>query len=42
MLATYGRDCDGNVVELLQVIAPDHPFPFLDGSAGQAAPLSSK
>ena len=42
MLATYGRDCDGNVVELLQVTAPDHPFPFLDGSAGQAAPLSSK
>jgi catechol 2,3-dioxygenase-like lactoylglutathione lyase family enzyme len=30
MLATYGRDCDGNVVELLQVIAPDHPFPFRD------------
>lgn len=30
MLATYGRDCDGNVVELLQVIAEDHPFPLLD------------
>src|SRR3546814_7396738 len=30
MLATYGRDCDGNVVELLQVIAADHPFPLLD------------
>jgi catechol 2,3-dioxygenase-like lactoylglutathione lyase family enzyme len=30
MLATYGRDCDGNVVELLQVIAPDHAFPFRD------------
>lgn len=29
MLATYGRDCDGNVVELLQVIAADHPFPYL-------------
>jgi catechol 2,3-dioxygenase-like lactoylglutathione lyase family enzyme len=24
--ATYGRDPDGNVVELLQVIAKDHPF----------------
>lgn len=33
MLATYGRDCDGNVVELLQVIAPDHPFPFRDRTA---------
>ena len=29
MLATYGRDCDGNVVELLEVIAQDHPFPYL-------------
>lgn len=41
MQATYGRDCDGNVVELLQVIAPDHPFPFL-GTVDQAAPPSSK
>ena len=30
MLATYGRDCDGNVVELLQITTPDHPFPFRD------------
>lgn len=28
MLAAYGRDCDGNVVELLQTLTPDHPFPF--------------
>ncbi|WP_136162159.1 VOC family protein [Sphingomonas flavalba] len=33
MLATYGRDCDGNVVELLQTITPDHPFPFLRARA---------
>ena len=36
MLATYGRDCDGNVVELLQVIAEDHPFPLLDARAEPA------
>ncbi len=29
MQVTYGRDCDGNVVELLQVIAADHPYPFI-------------
>ena len=27
MLATYGNDCDDNVLELLQVITEDHPFP---------------
>lgn len=26
--ATYGRDCDGNVVELLQIVAPDAAFAF--------------
>jgi hypothetical protein len=30
MLSTYGRDCDGNVVELLEAVASDHPFPLLD------------
>ena len=30
LLATYGRDCDGNVVELLQIRMENHPFPFLD------------
>lgn len=34
MLATYGRDCDGNVVELLQIIAEDHPFPFRGAAVG--------
>lgn len=28
--ATYGRDCDGNVVEILEIRAENHPFPFLD------------
>lgn len=31
--ATYGRDCDGNVVELLQITKSPHPFPFLDQRA---------
>ncbi len=26
--ATYGRDCDGNVVELLQIVDPDCTFSF--------------
>jgi catechol 2,3-dioxygenase-like lactoylglutathione lyase family enzyme len=26
--ATYGRDCDGNVVELLQIVDPACPFVF--------------
>lgn len=26
--ATYGFDCDGNVVELLQIVQPDCAFPF--------------
>jgi catechol 2,3-dioxygenase-like lactoylglutathione lyase family enzyme len=26
--ATYGHDCDGNVVELLQIVEPDCAFPF--------------
>ncbi|CCA90472.1 MULTISPECIES: VOC family protein [unclassified Novosphingobium] len=26
--ATYGRDCDGNVVELLQIVDPDCTFAF--------------
>lgn len=24
--ATYGRDPDGNVIELIEILAPDHPF----------------
>jgi catechol 2,3-dioxygenase-like lactoylglutathione lyase family enzyme len=26
--ATYGRDCDGNVVELLQIVDPESSFAF--------------
>jgi catechol 2,3-dioxygenase-like lactoylglutathione lyase family enzyme len=26
--ATYGRDCDGNLVELLQITDPDCGFPY--------------
>jgi catechol 2,3-dioxygenase-like lactoylglutathione lyase family enzyme len=26
--ATYGRDCDGNVIELLQIVDPACPFAF--------------
>ncbi|KMS56089.1 glyoxalase [Novosphingobium barchaimii LL02] len=26
--ATYGRDCDGNMVELLQIVDPDSAFAF--------------
>jgi len=32
--ATYGRDCDGNVVELLQIVDAACPFRF-EGLAGQ-------
>ena len=28
--ATYGRDCDGNVVELLQIAGPECTFQFHD------------
>jgi len=42
LLATYGRDCDGNVVELLQVISPEHPFPYLgQANASQTSSLQS-
>lgn len=27
--ATYGRDCDGNVVELLQIVSPECGFGFM-------------
>lgn len=40
MQATYGRDCDGNVVELLQVTAPGHPFPYLDDKANSLVPTA--
>src|SRR3546814_11788312 len=36
MLATSGRDCDGQVVALLPVIAADHPSPLLDPRAEPA------
>lgn len=29
ILVTYGRDCDGNVVELLQILTEDHPYRYL-------------
>lgn len=32
--ATYGRDCDGNVVELLQIVAEDHPYRLRDPITG--------
>ncbi|NJC33981.1 catechol 2,3-dioxygenase-like lactoylglutathione lyase family enzyme [Sphingomonas jejuensis] len=34
--ATYGRDCDGNVVELLQIVDPDCAFRF-EALRGQGA-----
>ena len=37
--ATYGRDCDGNVVELLQIVTPECAFRFEDAVAlAPAAP----
>ena len=33
MIAVYGRDCDGNVIELLQVTSTVHPCPYLGTKA---------